>query len=746
MDSTRNLAARAGRWSAHHRKKAIFGWLAFVIVAVFIGGSVGTKTLDDEDFGIGESGRADKALNDHFPDQTSESVLVQSRDGVRTTDPEFKQAVGDVVARLERTDHVKGVSDPYGRDNAGQLSEDGRSALVTFKIPGASPEDHVDPSLNAVAAVQEQHAGFRIEQFGGASADKALSKAFEDDFRKAEVTSLPVTFIILILAFGALLAAFVPLILAITAVAAAIGLIGPISQIWPVDEAISSVVLLIGLAVGVDYSMFYLRREREERARGLSEEAALEAAAATSGRAVLVSGITVIAAMAGMYFGGAATFMSFATGTILVVAIAVIGSLTVLPAILSKLGDRVNKGRVPFMRPERRTGEPRAWAWVLDRVLKRPLVSMAIAAGVLVALAIPALHIHTADSGVDGLPRSLPIMQTYDRMQAAFPGETFSADVVIEGRNLDMGEVRAAAEDIRQIARESDHFQEPVTIEVSPDGQIADIEVPLAGTGTDPRSMDAVEALREDVVPDVLGGLQSGEVVGVTGFTAGSVDFNDLMASRIWYVFAFVFAMAFVLLLVTFRSIVIPVKAILLNILSVAAALGIVTWVFQDGHLEDLLNFQSTGAITAWFPLMLFVILFGLSMDYHVFILSRIREAVDRGESTEEAVSHGIKSTASVVTAAALVMVGVFAIFATLSFIDMKQFGVGLAAAVLIDATLVRGVLLPATMKLLGDWNWYLPSWLEWLPKGPALEGDLPRLEPEPDGPSPEPEQLPQAA
>jgi uncharacterized membrane protein YdfJ with MMPL/SSD domain len=298
---------------------------------------------------------------------------------------------------------------------------------------------------------------------------------------------------------------------------------------------------------------------------------------------------------------------------------------------------------------------------------------------------------------------------------------------VIQGQRLDRSEIQAAAAELRGVARESDRFQEPVTVDMSPDGQVAVLEVPLAGTGTDERSMSAVNALRDDVVPDVFGAMKSGDVVGVSGFTAGSVDFNDLMASRIWYVFAFVFAMAFALLLVTFRSIVIPIKAILLNVLSVAAALGIVTWVFQDGHFESLLGFDSTGAITAWFPLMLFVILFGLSMDYHVFILSRIKEAVDRGESSEDAVSHGIKSTASVVSAAALVMVGVFAIFATLSFIDMKQFGVGLAAAVLIDATLVRGVLLPAAMKLLGDWNWYLPSWLEWLPKGPALEGELPQ-------------------
>jgi uncharacterized membrane protein YdfJ with MMPL/SSD domain len=722
-NSTDNLAARAGRWSAQHRKKAIFGWLTFVILAVFIGGSVGTKTLSDEEYGIGESGRADKAVSAHFPDKDSESVLVQSQNGAKNSSPEYRQVVQSVVTSLEGTKHVSNVQSPYAEDNQGTLSEDGKSALVTFEMTGDNTEDQVVAALNTVSKLDKQETGYRIEEFGDASADRALSQAFEDDFRKAEVTSLPITLIILILAFGALLAAFVPLLLAITAVAAAISLIGPISQIWPVDEAISSVVLLIGLAVGVDYSMFYLRREREERAAGRSEEAALQAAAATSGRAVLVSGITVIAAMAGMYFGGAATFISFATGTILVVAIAVIGSLTVLPAVLSKLGDRVNKGRVPFLKPEKRTGEPRAWSWVLDRVLKRPLISAIAAVSVLVVLAIPVFHIHTADTGVDGLPRSIGIMKTYDRMQAAFPGEQFTADIVLQGDNLDKGQVQAAAQQLREIARDSDQFNEPVTIDQSPDGKVAVIEVPLAGSGSDDTSLNALKSLRSDVVPEVLPQVNGGELVGVSGFSAGSLDFNEVMASHIWYVFAFVFAVAFLLLLVTFRSVVIPIKAIALNVLSVAAAMGIVTYVFQDGHFEGFLNFDSTGAVSSWFPLMLFVILFGLSMDYHVFILSRIKEAVDRGESTDDAVSHGIKSTAGVVTAAAMVMVGVFGIFATLQFVDMKQFGVGLATAVLIDATLVRGVLLPATMKLLGDWNWYLPKWLEWIPKGPALEG-----------------------
>jgi uncharacterized membrane protein YdfJ with MMPL/SSD domain len=738
---TNNIAARAGRWSAQHRKKAIVGWLVFVILAVFIGGSVGTKTLDQaEDNGIGESGRADKAVEQAFPDDVSESVMVQNKKG-SVEDPQFKAVVADVERSLRDVKRVENIQGPYEKGNAGQLSQDRHSALITFDLPDndSQAEDLVEGPLAAVSKLDQTHPGYTIEEFGEASADRALSQAFEDDFQRAEITSLPITLIILILAFGALLAAFVPLVLAATAVAAALGLLGPISQLWPVDESISSVVLLIGLAVGVDYALFYIRREREERAAGRSEEAALEAAAATSGRAILVSGFTVIAAMAGMYFGGAATFVSFATGTILVVAIAVLGSLTVLPAVLSKLGDRVNKGRIPFLKPEKRTGEPRVWSWILTRVLRRPLASVIAAAAVLVVLAIPVLHIHTADSGVDGLPRSLEVMQTYDRMQAAFPGEQFTADVVLEGNNLDKAQVQGYVQELRTIAGESNQFHEPVTLDVSPNGDVAVIEIPVAGSGTDDASMAAVDSLRDEVVPQVFSDIRGGEVVGVAGFTAGSMDFNDLMAERIWFVFAFVFAMAFMLLLVTFRSIVIPIKAIVLNVMSVAAAMGIVTWVFQDGHLEDFLNFDSTGAITAWFPLMLFVILFGLSMDYHVFILSRIKEAVDRGESNDEAVAHGIKSTAGVVTAAAIVMVGVFSIFATLSFIDMKQFGVGLAVAVLIDATLVRGVLLPATMKLLGDWNWYLPKWLEWLPKGPAIEGSVEPVEPAAQRPSPRP-------
>jgi len=722
--SRQNLAARMGRWSAEHRVKAIGGWLVFVIAAVMIGGSIGTETLADEDYGVGESREADQAVAANYPDRASETLLVKSNEGASATDPEFRAVVDDAVAELEGTEYIKKVESPYASGNQAQISADGSAALIQFKIPeppgssDATVEDRVEPALAAAASLQEANPGFEIGQFGDASASKQLSESFEEDFQRAEATSLPITLVILLFAFGAVVAALVPLLLAATAVAAAIGLLGPLSQVWAVDEAAASVILLIGLAVGVDYSMFYLRREREERARGNAPDAALAAAAATSGRAVLVSGVTVIIAMSGMYLAGASTFTSFATGTILVVAMAVIGSLTVLPAVLSKLGDRVNKGRIPFLRrPEERAGrEPRVWSAILTPVLRRPGIAAALATGLLLVLAIPVLNLKMAVPGIDSLPQDLGVIQTYNAIQEEFPGNQIPAEVVIERGDATKAEVRAAIGELEAAVADNELYEPPVTVDRSPNGEVVVVDVPIAGDGTDETSYAALTELRQEIIPATLGGL-SGAEANVTGLTAGSEDFNQLMSERVPIVFAFVFAMAFALLLITFRSIVIPIKAIVLNLLSVGAAYGIVTWIFQDGHLEGLLGFESTGAVTSWLPLFLFVVLFGLSMDYHVFILSRIREAYDRGMSTSDAVEHGIKTTASVVTAAAIVMVAVFAIFATLSAVEFKQFGVGLGVAVLIDATIIRGVLLPAAMKLLGDWNWYLPHSLRWLPR-----------------------------
>ena len=531
--------------------------------------------------------------------------------------------------------------------------------------------------------------------------------------------SVPLTLIILVAAFGALVAAGIPLLLALTAVFATFGLIALPSHVLPLANEALAVVLLIGLAVGVDYSMFYLRREREERAAGRSERAALEAAAATSGRSVLISGLTVMVAMAGMFLTGDAVFASFAYATITVVALAMLGSLTVLPALLAKLGDRVDRVHVPLVgRLRRDKGEGRVWGPIVDRVLRRPLLWAMVAGGVLVALAVPALQLHMATPGPDSFPKSLAVVKTYNRKQA-FPGKALPANVVVKTSNVDAPSVRKAIGELERKALASGRAKQPITVDKNRDGTIANITVPIEGKGTDEASNASLAMLRDVIVPATVGALPNTEV-GVTGLTAEWKDSLDQMKSKLPLVVGFVLLFAFVLMLVAFRSIVVAVKAIVLNLLSVAAAYGVLVLVFQHGFGKGVLGFGSTAGIAPVVPLLLFVILFGLSMDYHVFIISRIRETFDRGASMDDAISYGIKSTAGVVTSAAIVMVAVFSIFATLSMLMFKQFGVGLAAAILIDATIVRGVLLPATMKLLGERNWYLPRWLEWLPR---LEG-----------------------
>jgi uncharacterized membrane protein YdfJ with MMPL/SSD domain len=461
----------------------------------------------------------------------------------------------------------------------------------------------------------------------------------------------------------------------------------------------------------------------EERDAGRSSEAALEFAAATSGRAVLVSGVTVLIAMAGMFFAGNAVFSSFAVGTMLVVAVAMLGSITVLPAVLSKLGDRVEKARVPFVGRlrHRNHGESRVWGWILDRVLARPALSATLAAAALIALALPALNLHTTNPSVAGLPRSIPIMKTYDRIQAAFPGGPLPAQVVVQAQDVTTPAVRHGIRQMTDRALATHQLNGPVSTHVSPDRHVAVVSIAMQGDGTNKASETALATLRETVIPQTIAKVD-GVKADVTGMTAGSKDFNDALQSHLPFVFAFVLGLAFVLLLVTFRSIVVPLKAIVLNLLSVGAAYGVLTYVFQYGHFQHLLGFKPVGGITSWLPLFLFVILFGLSMDYHVFIISRIREAVDGGMRTDQAVRHGIKSTAGVVTSAAVVMVAVFAIFGSLRMVEFKQMGVGLAVAVLLDATLVRAVLLPAAMTLLGERNWYLPRALHWLPRLNAPE------------------------
>ena len=707
-----NLAARMGRWSASHWKTAVFGWLALVVVAFGMSSAIGVKTIDKNTAGPGESGRMDRILEAGFKLPASESVLIQST-SARAGTPAFDAAVRDVVARVSKVAAVQNVRSP-------KISKSGHAALVEFEIRGSKDTagDKVGPVLDGVAAAQRAHPGTFIGEFGYASAVKATNKVFADDLSKAGVFSIPVTLAILVVAFGALVAAGIPLLLALTAVFATFGLATIPSHVMPVAQEASAVVLLVGLAVGVDYSMFYLRRFREERAAGRPKEAAIEAAAATSGRSVLVSGLTVIAAMAGLFLTGDATFASFGYATMMVVAVAVLGSLTVLPALLSKLGDRVDRARVPLVgRLRRDNGEGRIWGAMIDRVLRRPVLSAVVSGGLLLALALPALQLRIATPGPEAqFPKSLDIVKTYDRMQQEFPGSALPANVVVKTADVNAPAVRSAIQRLERRALASGQMHEPITVDINKAATVANITVPIAGKGTDPASNSALAQLRDEIVPETVGALPNTEA-GVTGLTAEWKDSGDQMKAKLPLVVAFVLALAFGLMLVAFRSIVVAAKAIVLNLLSVGAAYGVLVLVFQHGIGKGLLGFGTTSGIDPVVPLLLFVILFGLSMDYHVFIISRIRERFDRGASMDDAIAHGIKSTAGVVTSAAIVMVAVFSIFATLSILMFKQFGVGLAAAILIDATLVRGVLLPATMKLLGERNWYLPRWLEWLPR-----------------------------
>ncbi|MFH8528763.1 MMPL family transporter [Streptomyces tendae] len=735
----RGIAARAGGWSARHRWAAVGIWVLFVVLAMGLGSAAGRVDVKDSDQMGGETHTAARIVEEAGIDEPAgESVLVQAKSGdLKATDAEFRAAVGAVVTAVEETGKVTGVTSPY---DAKTISKDGRSALVQFDMRGEADTagERVEPVLKAVEGVQKEHESLRIEEIGGASMMKTFDDAFGDDFKKAEYSAVPVALGILLVAFGALVAALVPVALAITAIIATMGLMGLVSHFQPMSETANSVMLLVGLAVGVDYCLFYLRREREERAAGRDAQTALRIAAATSGRAIVVSGVTVCVAMAGMLFTGIAEFEAMGLASLMVVAVAMVGSVTVLPALLSLLGERVEKGRVPFLRRRRPSGSAsegsRFWTAVLKRVQARPTLAAVVAVGALLAVAAPALGMKTQNLTLDQeFGDSLPIVQTYNRVNEAFPGGSDPAEVVVKADDINAPEVRAALADFRERAISSGASLGPVDVTMHDEQNVALVYVPLVGGSDQDKAGESLDKLRDDVRPATLGKVDGVEAP-ITGQVAGNKDFNDQLVGSVLPVFAFVVVFAFLLMLLSFRSLTIALTSIVLNLLSVGAAYGILVAVFQHGWGASLVGAEGVGAIITWLPLFLFVILFGLSMDYHVFVVSRIREARLRGRSTRDAIQHGVVTTAGVVTSAAVIMVAVFAIFGTLSMQSMKQMGVGLAAAVLIDATIIRGVLLPAVMSLLGERNWYLPKWLHRLPDLTHDESPEAIASPERDG------------
>jgi RND superfamily putative drug exporter len=706
------IVERVAGWSARHRKTAVFGWLLLVVVAVAVGHQLGTSNVNSYD--PGQAGRAERVLDRPVVQQpASESVLVQGRAAGQTyaSDPEMRQAVREVVAALRGVPgSAAGIESPLTSTGLVSASP-GKpgSALVTFNVAGKPDNDDkaVVPALNAVAAVQAHHPGLKIEEAGGASVDRAIGSITSQDFKKAEVTSIPVSLVLLLVVFGALIAAGIPLLLAGTAVISAISLLAIPGHWLPVDSTTSSIVLLVGMAVGIDYSLFYLRRTREERAAGRSTAEALRIAAHTSGRAIIVSGLTVMIALAGLFLTGIDVFSGVAIGTILVVGVAVLGSLTFLPAILSMLGPWTDRGRIPFL-GRRRTAarQSKFWGALARAVVRRPLVWGGVAAIALLALAAPALRLNLEDPGIHSLPPNVPAVHALADISEAFPGGPVPAEVVVTGQDLGGKQVsRAVAALHGQVAATHGAIREPITTAMFGHDQVLVVSVPLAGSGTNAASNNALATLRDNALPATLGKVP-GISYAVAGLTAGNHDFDAQLAKTVPWVFIFVLGLAFLLLMASFRSVYIPALSIGLNLLSVGAAYGLMVLIFQDGHLEGPLGFTAYGGITAWLPLFMFVLLFGLSMDYHVFILSRIRELRQGGASARNAITGGIASSAGVVTSAAAIMVAVFSIFATLSLIEFKVFGVAMAAAVLIDATIVRGVLLPAGLALLGDRVW----------------------------------------
>jgi RND superfamily putative drug exporter len=694
------LPLRAARWSASHPWRAIGAWFAFVATAVALAALIPTKQTTDADYRLGESGRADALVAaGRFPDDQVESVLVTSRDGGRLDAAEVRRLGREIDTTMSGARGVTQVTAPQW--NAARTG-------VLVDVHVQSTIDDAQQIQARTAAIARAHQDLRVREAGDLSVNTAINDRVAEDLHSAEGISLPVTLLLMLLAFGALIAAGVPVLLALTSVAATMGITAPLSHLIHAEPTVTSMIVLIGMAVGVDYSLFYLKREREERAAGHSTLAAVEIAAATSGHSILVSGAAVIASMAGLFIVGGATFDSLASGAIVVVAVAVVGSVTVLPALLAKLGRWVDRPRLPLLwRLNRRIGQGGLSRRILAPVVRHPVASLVVSLTALVALAAPAVGMRTHDGNLDTLPRSIPEVQTLHALAEQFPSQGTTATVVVRGAQDQHDQVVAALTSLETSAAATPWFDRAGhgAIETSPDGRTVRLTLPIPFSASDDRSGEAVEQLRSHLVPDAVGDLPVEHAVG--GDVASSLDYAGHQSSRLPWVIGFVLLLTLVMMAAAFRSLVVAALSSALNLLSVGVAFGILTLVFQHGWFAGPLGFTSPGFVIDWIPLFVMVVLVGLSMDYNVFVLARIREHVASGLPARVAVQRGITDTAGVITSAAAVMVSVFSIFITLSMLEMKMMGVALAASILIDATLIRLVILPAALVLLGDRAWW---------------------------------------
>jgi RND superfamily putative drug exporter len=720
------MTERLARASSRRPRLVVGLWLivivtAVVLVAMFLGFE-GEAEITRQT----ESKQADQILSEGFPQEVasgqaiSEVVVVRAEDGDVAAAP-ARARVAALADELRARGAIRVVT--YGEER--RLVSRDHDATVLLVALGRDGEDDVDGVVDAVQRLDDEP-GYTAAVTGSLTADADEDAASLEDLKKGELFfGAPVALVILLLVFGAVVAGLVPLMLAIVSILVALALVALLAQAYDLSVFTQNMLIGMGLALGIDYSLFTLSRYREERLQGREKLDAIATSGATASRAVLFSGIAFVLAMLGLLLVPSTIFRSLAAGAILVGIVSVIAALTLLPAVLALLGDRVNALRIPFFgRAAAQAGrEGRLWGAIVRSVMRRPVVSLVLAAGVLLALAAPVLALNTGTSGAATLPDRFESKQGYLLLREEFPRESTEPVEIAVAGDIETPAVRGALARLEQELAGRPIFGQPV-VETNEAGTVARVTVPVAGNPDGERAIDAVRELRGEVVPRAFAGVEARVYVG--GDTAEELDYHDTVDSWLPLVLLFVLGLSFVLLTIAFRSIVVPATAIAMNLLSVGAAYGLLVLVFQEGVGNELLGLREAETIDAWVPLFLFAVLFGLSMDYQVFLLSRIRERYSQTGDNDRAISFGVGSTARLITGAALIIIAVFWGFAMGDTIAFQQMGFGVAVALLIDATIVRSILVPAAMKLLGRRNWYLPSWLTWLPDV-HVEGAEPR-------------------
>jgi RND superfamily putative drug exporter len=705
---------------ARHPWRALGTWFAVLCLALASNAMFSATGLTTEGDVLAEPESVEgmNLLDERFPDRddTSELVVVRSESG-NVTSPDFQATVEELRGEIASAEGVQGVGNPFDTGAVGLVSQDGAAVLLPVAIDdadGADPEAGIVDVIDAVEAVDEQD-----EVAANITGDWTIGHDFvvlsQHDLEKGEMQfGLPAALIVLLLVFGAVVAALVPLAVAIVSIIVALGISVLVGQAFDLSFFLLNMVVAMGLALGIDYTLFISSRYREERQAGLDKPEAIAVCGATASKAVLFSGLAFVVALLGLFLVPDHVLRSLAFGAVVVGLVTVAAALTLLPALLSVLGDRIERGRIPFV-PQQKGGESRFWRRAVTLVTRRPGVTAAVTSLVLLALALPVLDLRTGSSGVTSLPEDTVGQQGFAALEASFPSgaRTSPVEVVVDG-DTSAPEMAPAVAQLQQLVAGDDAFGAS-TVTAAPSGDLGLVEIALLGDPAGSEAKAAIERLRDDYVPEAFGDVDA--EVYVSGQTALEIDYAALIDRWLPIVIAFVLTLSFFLLLLVFRSVVLPLKAVLLNLLSVGAAYGLMVLVFQKGIGNDLLGLQQIDRVEPWVPVFLFSVLFALSMDYHVFLLTRIRERYLATGNTTDAVIHGVGSTGRIITGAALIIVVVFVGFATGDIVGFQQMGFGVAVALLLDATVIRTILVPSSMALLGEWNWYLPKWLEWLPE-----------------------------